>query len=171
MATGDKTLSTAGLVLALTATFTKELDLANLPFGLNLNRGATFANGEGENQANRIFVDTRTTDDTGEPLNIHDGGVLKDPHGDVLTCDKVKALYIRNNDDTKSLQIGGAGADDWLCFANVSDIIVIKPLGELLMTFPDADGLDITSNDILKIKSATAGNIDYDIIIIAVDPA
>lgn len=171
MATGDKTLSTAGLVLALTATFTKELDLANLPFSLTLNRGKTFTNGEGANQANRVFVDTRSTDETGESLNIYDGGVLKDPHGDVLTCDKVKALYIRNNDAVKSLQIGGAGADDWPIFANVSDMIVIKPAGELLMIMPDSDGLDITSNDILKIKSATAGSISYDIIIIAVDPA
>jgi len=171
MATGDKTLSTAGLVLALTATFTKELDLANLPFGLNLNRGLTFANGEGANQANRIFVDTRTTDDTGESLDVHDGGVLKDPHGDVLTIDKVKALYIKNTDAVKSLHIGGAGASDWGCYANVSDIEVVKPGGEILKTFPDSDGLDITTNDILKIKSATAGNITYDIIIIGVDPA
>jgi len=171
MASGDKTLSTAGLILAISSTFTKELDLGNVPSSINLNRGKTFAHGEGANQANRIFADTRSTDETGESLDFHDGAVLKDAHGDVLTLDTVRALYIKNNDESASLHVGGAGVSDWLCFANVSDIVVIRPGGELLMTFPDATGLDITTNDILKIKRADAGSISYDIIVVGVDPA
>lgn len=171
MAAGDKTLSTAGMVLAIASTFTKEEDLGNVPATLTLNRGATFTNGEGANQANRIFADTRSTDDTGETLNPLDGGVLKDAHGDVLTIEKVKALYLRNNDAAKSLHVGGGASLDWPIIANTSDIIVIPPGGELLIIAPNSDGIDISTNKNLKIKSATAGSISYDIIIIAVDPA
>lgn len=162
---------TAKLNILLNITHTKDLDLNTLRDAINLTKGVSLANGTGANQADAIFHDSRTlADGANETIDLHDGS-LEDAFGDALTLDKLKAIYIKNNSSDAYLHIGGAAATQLGLFNDVSDILKLPPGGEFLMTAPDANGIDVSTNSDLKLAHDGTGSssLTYDIIAVGVD--
>ena len=165
------TLSLAQVLINIKATLTNSLDLATSASTLNTSRGPTLANGTGANQVNMVFHDQRTlADAANETLDLNDGS-LTDALGVALTLETLKVLYIKNTSVDANLLIGGAGANSIGLFGDVSDIISLPPGGELLITAPDATGIDISTNSDLKLEHDGTGssNLVYDIIALGVD--
>jgi hypothetical protein len=56
-------------------------------------------------------------------------------------------------------------------FSDVSDILTLAPGGVLLLTWPDATGLDITTNKDLNVLHDGTGtaNVTYEVVAIGVD--
>ena len=133
------------------------LDLSNTIDQVNMTRGKNFGNGTGANQADTIWHDNRTlADGADETLDIFDGSLTK-ADGVALTMSKLKGIYIRNNSTDANLEIGGAAATQLGLFADVSDILSLPPGGDFLMTAPDANGIDCTTNAHLKIAHDGTG--------------
>jgi len=169
---------TAKFGIRITINNTKALDLDTAKDYLDLDLGASFTNGEGANNANVLFHDTRTlADGADDTLDLHtgtdDAGNIVDAFGDAVTIDKLKALYIKNSSTDANLLIGGAAATQLGLFNDVSDIAKLPPGGEFLFIAPDATGIDISTNECLKIAHDGTGEsaLTYDIVVLGVDAA
>lgn len=161
----------AKINVLLNITHTKDVDLNTLRDTMNLTRGVSFTDGTGANQAEVIFHDNRTlADAANETIDLQDG-TLSDPFGDAVTMSKLKALYIKNNSTDANLLIGGAAATVLSLFADVTDILPLRPGGEFLITAPDANGIDVSTNADLKLAHDGTGSssLTYDIVAIGVD--
>jgi len=146
----------------------KALDLNNTLDTLNINTGVAWTFGTGANCGNLLWHDSRSTDATGETINVYDGSE-KNAFGTALTMEAIKLLYIKNTHASLTLEVlGGSSADIAIC-ANNSDIIEIPPGGFLLWVCPTAAGIVTTTNKNLKLASKTAGTITYDIVMLGLD--
>jgi len=56
---------------------------------------SVWANGDGANEANRLYFNTITVGTSAQTLAFHDGS-LDDGLGNALAMDRVRALYLRN---------------------------------------------------------------------------
>ena len=67
-----------------------------------------------------------------------------------------------------ALYVGGAAANALGLFADGSDKLVLRPGGMLLVTAPDADGIEVGSNDKLKLEHSgdTTSSLEYEIVIL-----
>ena len=147
------------------------VELSMLVDTLNLSRGITFTEGVGANQVNMIFHDQRTlTDGANETLAFNDGSLINKV-GIAITMDIVKAMYIKNTSSDAALIIGNATANAMLLFGATTHTHLCKPDGEFVVIAPDANGIDITSNDELKLEHDGVGTSDliFDIIVMGVD--
>jgi len=157
--------------LGIGINFIKSLDLGDVTANLTLTRGEVLQDTTAALHADVVYHDARTlADGANETLDIHDGS-LSDAFGDALTIDKLKAIYIKNNSTDANLLIGGAAATQMGLFNDVSDVLKLRPGGELLLTAPDADGIDVTANADLKITHDGTGSseLTYDIIVAGSD--
>jgi len=118
--------------------------------------------GTGANQINVLFQDQRSTDDTGETLDLTSG--LTDCFGNALTMTAIKFLYIKNTHASLILEIMGNGALDLLILSGTTDALEIPPGGEFYWSAPTAAGIVTTVNKNLFLAATTAGTITYDII-------
>ena len=118
--------------------------------------------GTGANQINVLFQDQRSTDDTGETLDLTSG--LYDAHGNALTMTALKFLYIKNTHATLILEIFGNAALDLLIMDGTTDAVQIPAGGEFYWSAPTAAGIVTTVNKNLFIACTTAETITYDII-------
>lgn len=133
----------------------------------------TWADGEGANQAEEVWHDTRTlAAGANETLDIYDALIQPMTLADLITFTKIKGIVIINNGTAGSdatLDIGGAAANAWLGIVKaVSDIIPIQPGGQFKKVSPDANGMTVgASNSNLKLANTSAGSysLTYDIII------
>jgi hypothetical protein len=125
--------------------------------------------GTGANQANSIFEDQRSTDDTGETLDLYASGSLLDVFGQALTMENLKMLYIKNTHATLILELMGNASLDLLILSGTTDALEIPAGGELYWSAPTAAGIDLTTNKNLFIAATTAGTITYDIIAMGLD--
>jgi hypothetical protein len=145
-------------------------ELSRLTDTLNLSRGITFSEGVGANQVNMVFHDQRTlTDAANETLAFNDGS-LTNKVGISITMDILKALYIKNTSTEADLIIGNA-TNPMAIFGAGTYTIEIKPDGEWVYVCPDVNGIDITTNDELRLEHDGTGTSDliYDIIVLGVD--
>jgi hypothetical protein len=118
--------------------------------------------GTGANQINVLFQDQRSTDDTGETLDLTSG--LTDCFGNALTMTALKFLYVKNTHTSLILELMGNTALDLLILSGTTDALEIPPGGEFYWSAPTAAGIVVTVNKNLYIASTAAGTITYDII-------
>lgn len=146
----------------------KALDLASTLDELKIRSGIDWTFGTGVNQANLLFHDSRTTDDTGETHDIY-AGALVNAFGDSVTMEAIKLLYVMNTHATLTLEIFGGASVDVPVLADPSDIFELPPGGIFLWTCPTAAGIVTTTNKNLKFAAKTSGNVTYDIAIMGLD--
>jgi hypothetical protein len=159
------------ITIVLNITHTKAEALATLSDPVALSRQIALTDGDGANEADTLFHDQRTlADGANETLDLHDGS-LADAFGDAVTLDILKVLYIKNNSADANLLIGGAAAAQLGLFADTSDVLKLPPGGQILLSAPDAAGIDCSTNAALKIAHDGTGSssLTYDIIAVGVD--
>ena len=126
------------------------------------------ATGTGASQADLVFHDQRTTDDTGEDLDL--SGTLADKLGNTLAMAQVKAIFVfPSSSNTIDLEIGGAAANGFETWVGAAgDQVVVEPGGFFALGAPNASVYAVTAStgDLLHIQAASSGNVTYDIIII-----
>ncbi len=163
-----KTLSTV-LKLAIAATLAQSGDLATASVPLNFAYDMRMATGTGSDQANDVFMDTRTLVASGTE-NLDLAGVLADQLGATLTFTKIKAIIVVAADDnTNDVVVGNhATAAFATMFGSATDSIKVKPGGMFAITAPGAGfTVTATTGDMLMVTNGggTTG-VTYDIIII-----
>ena len=162
---------TLKIALSFGINYQKTVGLGNVSANFGLSKGVTLDDLTPAAAADVVFQDNRTlADGTNETLDIHDGS-LSDAFGDAVTIDELKMIYIKNNSADANLLIGGAAATQLGLFSDVSDVLVLRPGGELLLTAPAVAGIDVTTNADLKIAHDGTGSdsLTYDIIIAGSD--
>ena len=120
--------------------------------------------GTAVNQINCLFQDQRSTDDTGETLDLYASGSLTDCFGNALTMEALKFIYVKNTHASLILELMGNAANDLLILSGTTDALEIPPGGEFYWSAPTAAGIVLTTNKNLFIAATTSGTITYDII-------
>ena len=123
--------------------------------------------GTGANQINCLFQDSRSTDDTGETIDMTTGQI--DCFGNVMSMTALKFFYIKNTHATLLLEILGNGDVDLLIATGTTDAIEIPAGGEFYWSAPTAAGIVTTANKKLFIACTTAATITYDLIMGGLD--
>lgn len=147
----------------------KDLDLNTVLDSLKITASQEWTFGTGANQANLLWHDQRSTDDTGETINVYDGGSELNAFGEDLTMEAIKFLYIKNTHASLTLEVFGGASVDIPILADTSDILEIPPGGVLLWSCPTAAGIVTTTNKNLKLASKTSGTITFDIAMLGLD--
>jgi len=166
MATGSGLTGKTGVNVSLN--YSGAVEVGTPIIAVNRSSPITWTWGTGANQINCLFHDKRTTDDTGETLNIFDGS-LSDCFGNALTMAAIKFLYIKNTHATLILEIFGNTSLDLLLITGTTDALEIPPGGEFYWSGPTAAGIVTSTNVNLYIASTTAATISYDIIVGGLD--
>lgn len=162
----------ASLKAAITALYAGSPDVGTLKQELAYSATASLANGTGANQANSLWIDTRTlAASANEELDL--AGVLTDAFGGVLTLTKVKALLIEADDaNVNDVLVGGAASNAWAAmFGDATDVLKVKPGGFFMLVAPDANGLAVTAGTGDKLKLANSGGgtgVTYTIVLLGV---
>jgi len=147
----------------------KGIDLSTILDELKISCGVDWTFGTGANQANCLFHDSRSTDNTGETIDVYEGGVEKNAFGDALTMEAIKLLYVKNTHATLTLEVLGTATTAIGICADPSDIIEIPPGGFNLWACPTAAGIVTTTNMNLKFAAKTSGTITFDVAIMGLD--
>ena len=164
---------TAQLLLKLSATGSKALDLDTATDPLAVDYSQLFSSGTGANQASNLFHDSRTlAASASETLDL--AGVLANAFGVTLTFTKIKALIVHAaSGNTNDVVVGGAATNAWVgMFSDATDKVTVKPGGTLVWIAPDANGGAVVAStgDSLQVANGGAGTgVTYDIIVIGVD--
>ena len=136
---------------------------------ININESISWTFGTGANQANVIFQDSRSTDDTGETLDLFASGSLLDMYGNALTMANLKFLYVKNTHATLILELFGNTSLDLLILSGTTDALEIVPGGHFVWVGPTAAGIDMSTNKNLFVAATTAGTITYDVLAVGLD--
>lgn len=148
-------------------THTSALDQSTITDSSQINLSDTLASGTAVDQADQIWHDRRTLTATSENLDL--AGSLVNAFGATLTFARIKGILIKNRSTTAgaNLIVGGAAANQFPLFSDVTDKIPIGPDGFFFYYDPSAAGKVVTAGtgDQLKID-AGASTIDYDIVLI-----
>lgn len=146
----------------------KSLDLQAGSAPIALLQTTTYTNGAGANKAQVVFSDTRSTDSTGEDLDL--SGTLKDAFGQTLAFTKIKFISVQASSANTNNVIMGAGTHP---LANLfgdaaSDTMIVHPGGIFAIVDPTATGYAVTggSADDLMIKSSGTGTVAYNIYVV-----
>ncbi len=129
----------------------------------------SFTNGVAVNQANQMFVDTRTVAGSSND-DIDLAGILIDQLGTTVTFTSIKALLITSdlaNGDV--LNVGAAAANGFSTMYGAStDLVKVHPGGLMLLSNPTAAGYIVTAGtgDILRVANADASSATYTIYLI-----
>jgi len=164
----DSTNLTGSTNIGISLSNQKALDLNTVVDALSISASVNWTFGTGANQANLLWHDKRSVTEAGENLNLYDGGVLKTAFGTLLTMTALKMVYIKNQDESLTLLVGGA-TNGVPLFSDDSDILEIPPGGVFFWTCPTAAGIDVTVNKNLKLDVKTTGTIEYDIVLLGLD--
>jgi len=100
----------------------KGIDLSTILDELKISCGVDWTFGTGANQANCLFHDSRSTDNTGETIDVYEGGVEKNAFGDALTMEAIKLLYVKNTHATLTLEVLGTATTAIGICADPSDM-------------------------------------------------
>lgn len=147
---------------------TNALDLITVQGNYTYSNTEAWTDGTGANQFQISFTDQRTTDSTGEDLDL--AGVLKDGFGRVLTFTAIKAISIEaSSTNTQTVNVGAGTHPLADIFGATADFICIPAGGTFTIVNPSAAGWPVTatSADDLGIKASTGGgSVTYKIVII-----
>jgi hypothetical protein len=126
----------------------------------------SLASGTGSGQADMAWSDQRTTDDTGEDLDL--AGALTGHLGGTLTFAKLKAVIIKAADANTLNVVVSRPADVGVpLFAAAGDAISVLPGGLFVWVAPGA-GVTVTAStgDILHVAASNTGSVTYDVILV-----
>ena len=162
------TLDTTTVAVNVSAQMVNALDLGSAKAPSSLRRTHTFTHGTGAGQAGAVFADQRTTDDTGESLDM--AGGLTNAFGETITFTAIQAVVVQASAaNTVDVVVGAGGVNSFVNWVgDASDAIIIKPGGTFALIAPDAAGYAVTggTGDRLKVAASAAGNVTYDIVLI-----
>lgn len=154
--------------LKVLANTSKTLDLGTVSFPLNWTSTQAWTDGTGAAKYQIAWTDTRTTDGTGEDLDL--AGVLKDAFGQTLTFTIVKVIAVSaSSANTQPVVIGAGGHPISGLFGDAaSDTIKVRPGGTITIVAPDATGYPVTatSADDLMIKAGATASVTYSIMVL-----
>ena len=159
--TGNISVSTSGVLAS------ESLDLSSAAESFNKSYKQSFTNGTAANQANQMFVDTRSVSGSSND-DIDLAGVLVDGLGSTITFTSVKTIVIKAASTNGDALHIGAGTNPFFSFlGDATDLIKLQPGGLFAITNPEADGYTVTTGtaDILRIANQDAGTASYDIIL------
>jgi len=145
----------------------RTLDLVTVLTNFTYTSTENWTDGTGANQYQVAFSDERTTDATGEDLDL--SGVLLSPFNRTLAFTAIKVLSIEASaSNTNNVLLIGGTSPVTTIFGNTSDIIIVRPGGTLTLIAPDATGYAVTagSADDIKLYSSGSGNVTYKIVIL-----
>lgn len=143
------TLGSTTIAVNVAAAMVNALDLGTAAAPSDLKQTYTFTNGTGANQAGNVFADQRTTDDTGESLDL--AGGLTNAFGETITFTAIKAIAVRASaSNSLNVLVGGAAANGFVNWVgNASDIVVVPPGGTFVLVDPGATGFGVTAGTAL----------------------
>ena len=168
MAKGTGLTGTTKVVMSLANVNT--IDLNALLDTLQIETGVDWTYGTGINQANLLFHDSRSIDDTGETLDLYTNAIaIKDAFGNAVTMEAIKLLYLKNTHATLVLEVFGNTSLDLLIMESTADAVLIQPGGFFLWVAPTAAGIVTTTNEKLFIAAASTGTVTYDIVAMGLD--
>lgn len=139
--------------------------LARAPIGIK--KTLTLSSGTGANQADRVFVDTRTlAASASEDLDL--AGSLTDALGGPFVLARLKLLYVYAFAANTNNVIVGAGTNGIAApFAAATNALNVRPGGFILLGAVDATAYAVAAGtaDILKLANSSSGTpVTYDII-------
>lgn len=124
---------------------------------LDLDVGIKWTFGDQAKQCNVLLHEKLTiTQGQAQTLNLYDtaASALQDAHGNDLTIEAIKFLFIKNMSEDLYIDIFGGGADDLLIMVPAAaenvDKLKIKPEGFFLWADPSIAGIVTTTNKNLK---------------------
>lgn len=160
----------AKLVLSLLAQIDNPIDVGSVSYPVNFSVNQAFTDGVGQDQAQKIWTDTRTLGPSAnDDLDLN--GVLLDQFGVAISLTKIKALIVKAAAvNVNDVVIGAAAANQVASiFGAVTERVKVKPGGTVCLIAPDATGYAVVAAtaDILRIANGAAGtSVDYTIILI-----
>lgn len=160
---------TSKLLVQVTAEHTSALDLATATVAVRARHLVELADGNGADQADRIFHDRRTISGSGtDTLDL--AGTLEDAFGATLAFARIKAIMVVAAEaNTTNIIVGGAESNAWATWVgDASDEVVVRPGGAFFLFAPDATAYAVTAStgDILQLSNGGATPATYDIVLI-----
>ncbi len=161
---------TAKMIMNILMDYTSTKDLGTASYPLQFSGGITLVSGTGANKGTTLFDITYTLANAAgtQTIQLADGS-LTDSLGDAVSFDIVRGLYIKNNSVDATCIVGAAAATPLAIFGTpATDTMLVLPLGELFWAAPNAAGLDVTTNEDLKILHNGDGSdtMDVDLVIV-----
>lgn len=156
--------------LSINGALTSAIDIGTLTHNINYAKTYSIADGTGADQANMLFVDTRTVAlSSSENLDL--AGGLTDAFGATITFTKIKGIIIAAAAaNTNNVLVGGHATAAFVNFvSDATDVLVVRPGGTIALFANDVTGYAVvaTTGDLLKITNSGAGTgVTYDIILI-----
>lgn len=164
---------TAKMILQINIDYSLGRDLATTTHPIQFNSGITLTDGTGASKGDVCYDDTITIANAGSDSTlVLNDGTLTDSLGVALTMDIVRGFYLKNNSSDAGLIVGAAAATQLVIFGTpATDTLLIKPGGLIFWTAPDVTGLDVTTNDTLKLTHDGGGSstMDVDVIFVGED--
>ena len=160
----NSTALTGGTRALLDILFQKQIDLSKLNDALNVNSGVNWSFGDEAAQANLLYHGKVTCLDDTAAVDIS-GSAISDAFGDACNFGALKFLFIKNNDASEILKMGGGVSNDVLICQADSDKILIQPGGFFAWCDPGATGLDVTSSKNLLLNAETT-DAEYELILL-----
>lgn len=155
--------------VAINATQTKTADFESAVSNIAHVLSATFADGTGASQADRIWKDTRTLSASAtEDLDF--SGSLTDIYGAAVVFADIRAILITADAaNTNNVRVIRPASNGILLFAAASDEIAVRPGGAFLYLATDTTAIAITATtaDLLTItNSAGSTSVTYSITVV-----
>lgn len=160
---------TTKLKAAIEYRLTASPDLGNAEAKYAGAAAVDLASGTGDNQADRVFSDTRTLAASAtEDLDL--AGTLTNPLGAAVVFAKIKAILIKAAaGNTNNVVVGGAAATQFVGpFGAVTHTISVPPGGQFMISAPKAGwAVGAGTADLLKLANSGAGTgVSFDIVVI-----
>jgi len=140
---------------------------------LNLDVGVKWTFGALAKQCNVLLHEKLTIAAAGnQTLNLYDtaGSALQDAHGNDLTMEAIKFLYIKNTSLDLTVSLFGGGSSDLLIMEGTTDAMKLTPEGIFMWIGPTAAGIVTTANKNLKFTvGAGSGNAIINVVAMGKD--
>lgn len=164
------TLDAQTLSVNFFATLNNLLDLQSASSALSYAASIGQSNGNGANQADRIFTDTRTIAASGtDDLDVNAGGLI-DPLGNVFTVLRLKLIIVKAYAANTNNVVMGVGTNPiTTILGGTTPTLNIRPGGLCVLAAPDATAYGVTAAtaDVLRFANSGAGtSVTYDLILV-----
>lgn len=159
------------ITLQIQMVYQNALDFSSPTDSVNKSYTLSLTDGTGLNQAQKMFSDARSTDNTGESLDLSTSGGLTTAFGADFSLTKIKAIIIVASTANPTTVVVSRPATAGAGFFDTDgDSTTLRPGGWFVWTAPDATAVTITNStdDAIKIAAGTAATVAYDIFIIGI---
>lgn len=158
---------TGKLKVHLDAVFGNSIDIGSLKHTIDYKKDFVIASGTGANQANQVWVDSRSISGSStDSLDL--AGSLTDAFGSTTTFTNIKGIMIYSATTNGNNLVVGGGSNAFINWvSNATDEIIITPGGMFMLYNPAADGYAVTAStgDILAIENTSGSSATYEIIL------